>query len=337
MLHKTSTKLALLYLAILMFISLAFSATVYQLSTQEFDRSFRRQGTLLRDGPGYFLDEEVRDQLLAEQQDRFYEAKLHELQRLLYINLIILIGGGFASYYLARRTLQPIEESHQALERFTADASHELRTPLSAMRTETEVTLMNPNLSLSTAKHQLRSNLEEIQNLTALTDGLLKLARHDADGFKNEVVPIKSLVDQSVEQVKSLVEQKQIEIQINPEAELKVRGDNDALAEVLVILLDNAIKYSAPKSHIRIESRTHQKQAEIDVIDEGIGITPADQKRIFERFYRADAARSKNQATGYGLGLAIAKDIVTLQGGSIGVESKPAKGSTFRISLPLEP
>ncbi len=335
MFHKTSIRLTGLYLTVLMAISLFFSLSVYQLSTQEFDRGFRQQDIIIQNGPGFGLDPDTRNQLLQEQQERFDEAKWRVLQRLLIINLFILIGGGFLSYYLARRTLAPIEESHQALERFTADASHELRTPLSAMRTETEVALMNPKLTLAESKQKLQSNLEEVLKLTTLSDGLLRLARLENDGITHDIVAVKTLVSRAVNQLKPLAAQKDISLETQLDKGLQVSGEAASLIEALVIILDNAVKYSQPHSPVRVTAQATEGQVEIAIVDQGIGIKPSELKRIFERFYRADAARSKQEADGYGLGLAIARDIIQLHNGSIAVESTPAKGSTFTIRLPI--
>lgn len=334
MFHKTSTKLAGLYLAILMAISLFFSLSVYQLSTQEFDRGFRRQGAIIQRGPAFGLDATTRDELLQEQQGRFDEARLRVLRRLVLINLFILVGGGFLSYFLARRTLQPIEESHQALERFTADASHELRTPLAAMRVETEVTLMNPKLNVATAKKQLQSNLEEVQRLTTLSDGLLRLARLEKDSWQPIPLAVKQLLDEALQRVRPLAEQKSIRFEMQAD-ELVVAGDANSLVEALVIILDNAIKYSHDDSAVRLKAHGVSGAAEISIVDEGIGMKTAELQRIFERFYRADSARTKEGTNGYGLGLAIAQDILAMHHGNISVRSAPDKGATFTLRLPL--
>jgi len=333
MFHKTSTKLAGLYLAILMAISIFFSLAVYQLSTEEFDRDFRQQNVIVH-APSLGVAQGIRDELLEGQQARYDEARLRVIRRLLLINLFILVGGGFLSYYLSRWTLQPIEESHAALERFTADASHELRTPLSAIRTETEVALMNPKLTLTEAKKKLRSNIEEVQKLTVLSDELLRLARLEKT-TKRDTLAAKTLVNRAVEQIRPLAEARQLTIQTKLPTGLRIEGDEHSLVEALVIILDNAVKYSSEKSAVHVAAHANGDQVEISVSDEGIGIKPADLKRIFERFYRADSARSKQGTNGYGLGLAIAKDIIDLHGGKIDISSEPGQGSTFTIRLPL--
>lgn len=334
MFHKTAVKLALLYLAIMMAISLFFSANIYQLSVQELDRGLRRPGNVLDN----FSDDDLPPSLQryrAAQAQQYGEAKNHILQRLVFINLIILAGGGLLSYYLAVRTLRPIEEANEAQSRFTADASHELRTPIAAMRAETEVALMDPKLSLKDAKEKLRSNLEELDRLTQLSEGLLRLARMEHIELPTEPIRVAPIVEDAVNRVIPLAEQKNILITTGKISDdLQITGDAPSLTEVLVILLDNATKYSPEKSEVHIDVAKQPRYLTIQVRDQGVGIKASELPHIFERFYRADTSRTTQQAHGYGIGLAIAKNIVELHRGKISVESHPGKGSTFTISLP---
>jgi two-component system, OmpR family, sensor histidine kinase CiaH len=335
--HKPSLRLAGLYLGIIMFISLFFSANVYQLSLQEFGRGFQglsAKGVNIEPGSGFVAL--LEEKLQHERMKRYEEAKLRVLTRLVLINGVILVGGGFLSYYLARRTLQPIEEAHEAQSRFTADASHELRTPIAAMQSETEVALMDPKLTLAQAKQRLESNLEELGKLTTLSEGLLRLAQLDNSDLQQRTVPVDHVVQQALDRVMPLAEKKQILITSAGRKGLKVQGDEVSLTEALVILLDNAVKYSPEKTEVHIGTASAQKQVSITVQDHGAGIKATALPHIFDRFYRADTARSKQHANGYGLGLAIAKNIVDLHGGRITAQSKPGQGSAFGIHLPAK-
>ncbi len=336
MFHARAVKLAGLYLAILVVISAFFSLNVYQLSVQEFERGIRRPEPAFRIPPDQEFPTRLREQLLTEREQQFQDAKKHIISRLLFINLIILSGGGILSYYLALRTLKPIEEAHEALERFTADASHELRTPITAMRSENEVALMNPKLTLSEAKRQIKSNIEELEKLTDLSAGLLRLASMKNNGLQKIAVGPQALIDQALSRILSLAEKKQILIQTTLETETVILGDESSLVEALVILLDNAIKYSPKHSEIRLEVIQDHKNIVLKVIDHGIGITATEIPHIFDRFYRADTARSKQQNNGYGLGLAIAKNIADIHQGLIRVDSRPGQGSTFSLILPAK-
>lgn len=209
MFHKTSLKLTAVYLLIIMLISLFFSITLYSLSAHEFDRGFRSQDVL-------FDDEQLSRPISNGFQKRFIEsrdeasreAKVRVLAGLAIINIVILFVGGGLSYVLARRSLEPIEEAHRVLERFTADASHELRTPIAAMKTEIEVALMQPNLSIKDAKISLRSNLEEIDSLTELTSGLLSLARQEEGLLDLHTCQVKSIVMDAVDKIQPIAKLK---------------------------------------------------------------------------------------------------------------------------------
>jgi two-component system sensor histidine kinase CiaH len=334
--HKNSLKLAGLYLAVMMVISLFFSANVYQLSVQEFDRGLRRPGpdSAVNRLPLDGLDRFTRDELLQEREGQYQDAKDRILQRLILVNILILLGGGALSYYLALRTLRPIEEAHAAQSRFTADASHELRTPIAAMQAETEVALMDPKLTLAKAKDILNSNLEELTKLTQLSEGLLALAQAENIKLSKTELSLTDVVQKAINRIVPLAEQKNILVSFSSAEDIKIYGDETSLVEALVIILDNAVKYSPPKSEIIVSTESESKNALIKITDTGIGIKATEIPHIFDRFYRADSARSKQQANGYGIGLAIAKNIIDMHQGKIDVTSKPLVGTTFSIRLP---
>ncbi len=335
MFEKTTTRLTALYLGIIMAISIFFSLNLYNILVSELSRDFRRQGVVIDRLPDSILPFDSRDEFTNNRLIALQEAKSHVLGRLILTNVIILVGGGLLSHYLARRTLKPIEESHEALERFTADASHELRTPIAAMQSEIEVSLMNPKLTLKEAKEQLQSNLEELARLTSLSEGLLRLARLENHTIDAKISSLKSVINKSVQQVEATTKAKKISLDTKIASDIKANVDSEGLSEALTIILDNAVKYSPEKSDVIVELIKENKTAVINIIDKGIGIQAHDIARIFERFYRADSARSKHEYNGYGLGLSIAKDIVDLHGGEIKVSSKPDEGSTFSVRLPM--
>lgn len=334
MFQKQAFKLAGFYLAVLMVISLFFSLNVYQLSTQEFERGIRRPGPSFNISLGQSISAQLRNQLLNDREQQFEDAKAHVIGRLLLVNLVILIGGGVLSYYLALRTLRPIEEAHEALERFTADASHELRTPITAMRSENEVALMNSKLTLAQAKQQIRSNVEELEKLTTLSEGLLRLASQDTATMPRDDVKPEVIVDKAVGRIIPLAEKKHILINTTVNTHATITGDESSLVEALVILLDNAVKYSPSRSEVGLSVDKGHKNLVVSVVDQGIGIKATEIPHIFDRFYRADTARSKQQIQGYGLGLAIAKNITEMHGGSLRATSTPGKGATFTLILP---
>jgi two-component system, OmpR family, sensor histidine kinase CiaH len=342
-LHEGATKLAALYLLVMMTISFFFSLNVYQLSVQEFDRGFRRPaagtisvGSPQGGGPETRIFSTQADVLIENREELFQEARNRILNRLVMINVGILIGGGILSYYLALRTLKPIEEAHVALERFTADASHELRTPITAMRSENEVALMNPRLTLAQAKLQIKSNIEELEKLTELSEGLLRLASLDNNDLAKDVLKPESMVNKAISRVVAQAEKKNILINRKINTDIDIIGDEGSIVEAIVILLDNAVKYSNERTEINVEVDKTHSGVTIKVSDNGMGIKATELPHIFDRFYRADTARSKQRVDGYGLGLAIAKNIATLHQGSLTAVSKPGKGSTFTLTIPAK-
>ncbi len=330
MIRSAVATLTLWYLGLIMILSIGFSVILYHISSDEINRSLRRQGAYISISllPREFSTiQEFRAGQLAEEQGRLK-------QNLLMFNIATLLAGGAASYLLARRTLAPIEESIERQSRFTADASHELRTPLTAMQTEIEVALRNNSLSTDEARQLLQSNLEEVAKLRALSDGLLKLAQQEDKDFSKEIIDLAKVVKESHKRLVRAAKQKNIIIEISTTS-AKVKGDFESLVELVVILLDNAIKYSPTGSKIEITETSHGKTALVSIRDYGVGIEPSDITHIFDRFYRAETSRSKLQSEGYGLGLSIAKKIAELHSGVIDVKSSIEKGSTFVLKLPL--
>lgn len=328
-------KLTIFYVLLAMAVSIAFSIAIYNISSGEIESGLGRQNRVLRDIPinsGSMSQLPNFDQL-REQQLSESEGNLKS--NLIYFNLLILILSSGAGFLLAKKTLQPIEETMEAQNRFTADASHELRTPLTAMRTEIEVNLRDKNLNLSQAKVLLNSNLEEIGKLESLSNALLKLARFQKAGKDTlRMISLEETVVEAFEKVEALAYKKSIEFD-NDLKDIRVKGDYKSLVELFVILFDNAIKYSPEKSTISIKMQIRDDKAEVSVSDQGTGIKASDLPYIFNRFYRADTSRSKEKVEGYGLGLSIAKSILELNKGDISVSSHPGKGSKFTVKLPL--
>lgn len=338
MFRKTSLRLTALYLTIIMFISLAFSVSIYQVSVRELDKGLKHQRETLVIGLRKIDIRTLDSQrlLITTPAEMLNESKANLILNLLMVNLTILVGGGFLSYYLARRTLKPIEDAHEAQKRFTSDASHELRTPIAVMQTEIEVSLMDKNLTLADAKKQLSSNLEELGHLTSLSEGLLRLARLEDNELVKKQVDLKSILDSAIGRVGPRAEKKSITIIVKNEAKQKFLADRSSIEEAVVIILDNAIKYSPKESTVEISNAKDQQNIKIAIKDQGPGIDKADLPHIFERFYRSNKARSKDVDNSYGLGLSIAKKIVDIHGGKICVDSKPDHGSTFTIIVPIK-
>ncbi len=232
-----------------------------------------------------------------------------------------------------------LERSFEQLRRFTADASHELRTPLTAIRSVGEVALREPH---SEAKYRdiIGAMLEEVDRLTLLTTLLLELTRAEGGRatIKREPIDLRELAEDAAGFLGVLAEEGRVRIDLDlPTAPVPVAGDWTMLRQALVNLLDNAIKHSPPDGVVAIACRQWPDAAEICVADQGPGIPAQELPRIFERFHRVDAARSRepgDRRGGFGLGLAIARQAVEAHGGRIEVESEQGRGSRFRIVLP---
>lgn len=330
-------RLTLWYLGIIMVLSLVFSTALYRVSDGQMSANYNHERTAIERLPVPLGLESSRDDYIQALSDQFADARRNLLLRLTALNLVTLVLGGGAAYWLARRTLKPIEEAMEAQGRFTADASHELRTPLTAMRSEIEVALREKHLSAADARALLGSNLEEIAKLEALSAGLLRLARSD-NGLDPELVkpiPVRDIFEAAIDRFQPQLSARHIVLEVNAGDET-VEGDADSLIELVAILLDNAIKYSPEKSAITLTSRSTSQGVTLAVADQGVGINASDIPHIFDRFYRADQsrARSGQDVGGYGLGLSIAKRIADLHHGHLTADSTPGKGSIFRAKFP---
>lgn len=329
MFENARLKLTAWYLLIIMLVSVAFSVAIYELLTQELDRVERmqRQRQILR-FPFDFQQRFPR----AIDPEIIEETKNRLIARLVLTNLAILGLAGVAGYFLAGRTLRPIGQMVDDQNRFITDASHELRTPLTSLKSEIEVGLRDKNLTTKEARELLESNLEEVNKLQYLSDNLIKLTKNGATKTVLEKVQLAQVVENAIQKVTTLARQKKIIIE-NHVKDHQLIAEGQSLTELFVVLLDNAIKYSDKNTTVMVDSRKSDDHVVARVKDQGMGIPKEEIPHLFDRFYRADKARSG--ADGYGLGLSIAKQIVEKHGGSIKVDSEVGKGSTFSIQLPL--
>jgi signal transduction histidine kinase len=221
-----------------------------------------------------------------------------------------------------------------AQSQFVSDASHELRTPLTALQTTNEVALRKKSLSTNDAKTLLRHNVEEIDKLHKLTSSLLSLVNTNHVDPICDRVSLQDVVSEAMNSVIPLAQSKNITVDDTVPL-IHVIANKSSIVQVLRILIENAIKYSPKKSSIQLSAETIGSDLVLRVIDKGIGIPKSEQGKIFTRFYRVDQSRSKNTHDGYGLGLAIAKNICDHQGMKLTVESIEGKGSTFSIQIKL--
>jgi len=325
MFRSATFKLTAWYLIILVVISLVFSVIIYSISSSEVrSRIFTLQQKTRID---FNLNQSRFDSLRDIQ---VHEAEANLISSLAVTNLAIWLAGGVGSYYLARRTLTPIEEAHEAQSRFTSDASHELRTPLASMKTELEVALRSSTLSTDEMRDLLKSNLEEVDKLTKLSQNLLQLSRLDHDSIEQEKVVLNTIALSVIERFDKIGKR----IQLIGEKPYSVVANKSNIEELLTILLDNALKYSPPDSQVKVTLVGRRQMAGFEVSNTGKGIAPEALPHIFDRFYRADTSRTGGEKKGYGLGLSLAKKIVELHYGELTVSSGTGQLTTFRVLLP---
>ncbi len=330
MFRSATIRLTAWYVLMVGVICVLFSVAFYRVATNELTDS------LLRETHRLAVDQRLDPTYsLGLMQDSLEQGSRRILMNLLIFDAFLLGAGSVASYFLAKRTLEPIEAAHEAQRRFASDASHELRTPLTAMKTEIEVMLRDKKPEVGALKGQLQSNLEEIAKLESLSTGLLQLAKYEEDDNSLELDQV-NLEDVAVS-ARDRLEKAAGHRGIKITADLKparVIGDRASLVELAAILIDNAIKYSHDASVINLSTTSQDGSAVLAVSDHGVGIAADDLPHIFDRFYQADTSRTKQKSQGYGLGLSLAKAIAERHNGSIAIESTLDVGTTVTIRLP---
>jgi two-component system, OmpR family, sensor histidine kinase CiaH len=258
----------------------------------------------------------------------------HEALGKLLAGLLIGGAGGIilaaiGGWFLAGKSLAPVRVAFARQHAFVSDASHELRTPLAVIRANAEfIQQEQPDNT------EARDIVGETDRLSALVDALLAVARGQkhANGSMADI-DLGELIDKTTASFEPLAAERGLELSAATAEDVSVQGDREQLQQVIVILLDNAVRYTSEGGRIHVQARRDGSNAIVTVHDTGIGIGEQELERVFERFYRADEARNR-QAGGVGLGLAIARELVMRHGGRISVESTEGAGSTFTIQLP---
>lgn len=238
-----------------------------------------------------------------------------------------------ASYFLAKRNLIPIAETMVKQSEFVQNASHELRTPLTIIQTKQEMLLREPNAKIIDKSEDIILSLNETKRLAKLTKDLMTLATADRLVLEKENVKIDELIENTIKPYEELVslEEKELKLELNYGKEVSL--DVNRIQQVLIILLDNAMKYTEKGDSITIASFSKDGKCNIEVRDTGIGISDKGLKEVFNRFYREDRARNR-ETGGSGLGLSIANTIVSAHSGTIKASHNNPKGTIFTIKLP---
>jgi two-component system, OmpR family, sensor histidine kinase CiaH len=328
---KTLVRLTTIYVLILATVCIGFSSFIYGVATNEIDRTSRQQVVGFRNLFGKFVMDEKQTEDLRVNEATTARVRLRG--NLFLVNLLVIGVGTGLCYYLAKRSLVPLERSHKAQERFTSDASHELRTPLASMRTEIEVSLRDKDLKVAEARQILSSSLEEVEKLQSMTDNLLSLARNNELGeFKNANItkPIASSLK------KLSVAAKKAGVTVESELDqITLYTNVEAVTQVVSILVDNSIKYAGKGSVCRVTMKRTNDGVVLSVSDDGVGVPKEKIGLIFDRFYKTDDSRTKSGTDGHGLGLSIAKRLVGALNGTITSQRSGKKGLAFHIVLPI--
>lgn len=313
---KASVKLTALYVAIIAVIVIGFSLFLYESAIINFAEI-------------YELDEQA--QRIVHQ--RAFDSAAHRLQNtLVFSDIAIILASAGVGYFLAKRTLRPVEESYEAQRLFAANASHELRTPLAVMKNEIEVLLRDTHSERAQVQRTLSSNLEEIENMSSLIQNLLLLARsgqvQDGRGNSN----IETVVQQTLEKMRPIADEKDIKLVKEFLDVGTVSVSEKILARALINIIENSLKYTPSGGSILVRAIKENTHARIDIIDTGEGIPAEELPHIFDRFYRG---KSNSSDTGTGLGLALVRESIEQWNGSVSVQSELGKGTTVTITIPL--
>ena len=261
------------------------------------------------------------------------------IDRLLLVLMPLALGGLGAALlgglYMAGRALRPARESFERQRAFVADASHELKTPLTLIRADAEMVLFRDHLNEEDRK-LLDHALAETDRMGAVLSDLLLVARLDAGKVDLAEKPfdLAALLSEEAERFGARAAAKEVRLEVLSPGELKARGDAKRTGQALAVLFDNAVRFTPSGGSIAIHGRLSERWTEASVADTGPGIIPEDLPRVFDRFYRAEAARTRNKNGGTGLGLAIARDLMRAQGGDIVAEHAKGGGAVFRLRLP---
>lgn len=254
--------------------------------------------------------------------------------RLFSMSSIIIITSIVASYILSKKTLKPIIIAWERQTEFVQNAAHELRTPLTIIQAKQQLLLKEPESKIIDKSEDISLTINETRRLTKLVKELMVLAMADSNQLdikrenKNIDELIKDVVIPYVEYAK--MQNKELKVELNCNKEINI--DINKITQLMVILLDNAIKYTKEGEIIEVKTHCKDGKCTIEVLDTGIGINDEQKKHIFERFYRADKARTR-ETGGTGLGLAIAQTIVKAHGGTIKVYNNEPKGTKFVVKI----
>lgn len=304
-----------------------YARTTFALE-RETDRINRRLSAVDRD---QFQNRPVPPEPFSElliSDDDITEAKQSIAFNLLWINTALALVVSLGSYFLAGKTLEPIEKMLEQQQAFIDNASHQLRTPIAALKVSTEVALLKKKVSAETKKI-LEKNLEELIQLEKLSNQLLHFNNNYTEN--KETVSLTGTVKKAVALIKPLANKKKIKLIINDSHNQHIEADETKLIELWTILLENAIRYSPDSSKVIVTVTKINNKLSVAVADQGPGLSDEDKQHMFERFYRGTANKAALEHSGTGLGLALAREIAQAYNARISVADNNPRGSIFTV------
>jgi two-component system sensor histidine kinase CiaH len=253
----------------------------------------------------------------------------------LAVALVMLILIFFVSKFFANKSIEPIKNAFDKQKQFIGDASHELKTPLAVINTNVDVLLSNKEDNINNQSKWLYYIKSEVERMTKLTNDLLYLTQIDYSDIKMifSHFNLSEAVENVILTMEAVIFENNISLQYDVEPDLNTYGNSEQIKQVVMILLDNALKYTDDKGSVNVTLKKYQNSILFSVVNTSKGIPEEYTDKIFDRFYRIDKSRSRNNG-GYGLGLAIAKAIVEQHKGKIYVKSVVDESTTFSVELP---
>ncbi|MEN9604373.1 MAG: hypothetical protein RJB39_58 [Candidatus Parcubacteria bacterium] len=315
---KVRIKLTAMYTLIAAVMAGGYSLLLYQLLIADFRDSIQDKI--------YAIDPRIINSIISRTSDVL-------LNRILFIDIVILLVVICISFVWANRTLRPIRENMIRQKRFVADASHELRTPVAVMVSGLEVALRNKNLTMDDARETLNDTLAEMRELSKLSNHLLDISRYDADIHGTQSpIQITAVLNPVLQKITRLAEEKGVVLHTGQIDEASINGHQLELGRVFLNLLHNAIKYTPKGGNVTVEGQKRTRRYSVTIRDTGIGIDKEALDKIFDPFFQGDAAHNNG---GAGLGLTLAKRIIESHRGSIDIQSEVNSGTTVTVFLPL--
>ena len=329
-------RLTLSYLAVIMTLSLIFTGIIYLLSTASLNRpllpSEEENSSVSVEAPE-FGEHSFENTFRKRLERRDNTTRMTIIYSLVGFNLGIFVIGIFVSRSLAKLTLVPIERAMMKQTQFIFDASHELKTPLTAMLVRNEVALRKKSLPEEKAREVIENNIEEILKMKELTASMLDVARENGEPENSTEISVPEFLADLKEKLAPIARERGVKVgtEMNLGKNLRASAAKNTLEQILTIFADNAMKYSGEEI-IYLRAGRRGKNVAFSVNDNGAGVKKEDQKRIFERFYQVDAARTRTEdKTSHGLGLAIAKNLAERQGYKIVLRSSEGRGAEFEV------